>query len=144
MYYNNISLYLAYIQTNEKKIIFVVTWCRSRPWKAARQSCTHVFACARTLFPSAPLLCRSYKLRPTAADARASRRTESSRCGSLFPPLLQWSQRAVATAAAEELLRAMIGSMRPKRPESRQTGPRKENAHQPAAFPELASQRACV
>ena len=41
------------------------------------------------LFPPAPLPCRPYELRPAAADARDSRRTESSRCGSLLPPPLR-------------------------------------------------------
>ena len=67
----------------------VVTWCRPHPWKAARESCTHVFARSRTLISPAPLPCRPYKLRLAAADARTSRCTESSRCGSLLPPPLR-------------------------------------------------------
>ena len=47
---------------------------------------------------------------------------------SLLPAPLQKSQRAVATAAADELLWAVIGSRRPKEPESRRTAPRREEA----------------
>ena len=65
--------------------ISCVTWCYPRPWKTARESCSHVFARSWTLFPPAPLPCHPYKLWPAVSDARASRRTDSSRCGSLLP-----------------------------------------------------------
>ena len=49
----------------------VVTWTRSRPWKATRESCTHVPSRSRMIFPPALLPCRTSKLRPAAAEARA-------------------------------------------------------------------------
>ena len=46
---------------------------------------------------------------------------------------LQRSQRAVATAAADELLRAVIGSRPPKEPKIWWTGPRRKDVRHTAA-----------
>ena len=48
-----------------------MTWCRPRPCKSTRESCTHVSVRSRKLFPPASLPCRPNELRPAAADAQA-------------------------------------------------------------------------
>ena len=48
-----------------------MTWCRPRPYKVARVLRTPMPVRSQKYFPPAALLCRPYKLRPAAADARA-------------------------------------------------------------------------
>ena len=93
--------------------------------------------------PSRPTALPTLQAAVSSSSRRSSysRHPESSRSAWLLPPPLRWSQRPVATAAAEELLRAVIRSRRPKEPENRRTDPRGAARTPTGCLPALASPR---
>ena len=84
-------------------VLCIVTWCRLRPCKAARESCTHVLVRSRKYFLPASLPCRPYKLWPAAAAARAVAVSAVRLLRLAVATTATRRQRAVATAAADEL-----------------------------------------
>ena len=115
------------------KFSLIVTWRRPCLWENDASRAHTGPPAPKNASPSRPTAS------PTLQAAASSSRSPSYLSpgveleDSLLPAPLQKSQRAVATAAADVLLRTVIGSRRPKEPESRRTGPRREDARHTAA-----------